>query len=225
MAGSNAHWVWRYDYPSPGMGRSVRFGGIQLATNFATQPGFIPFPTPVISGEAVLPSTVDLIVNSFTRLEQDILPGPVSISNLPAVSGEGEHNLMVRDILGRERVITQPYYVSNTLLLEGLKDYSPDIGFTREDFGVESNQYDRFIVAGTYRTGLSNQFTGELRAELLDDQQTAGFGGSYLWPSLGVVSLGVATSRSDLGSGGMLSLGVVRAGGRSAANLSDGLKG
>ncbi len=42
-------------------GGAVRFGGAQWATNFSVQPGFVTFPLPGISGEAALPSTVDLL--------------------------------------------------------------------------------------------------------------------------------------------------------------------
>jgi outer membrane usher protein len=64
-SGPGAHWVrldttWTHDMPAsvsslrigdaisaPGSwGRSVRFGGVQWATNFVTQPSFITFPLP-----------------------------------------------------------------------------------------------------------------------------------------------------------------------------------
>jgi outer membrane usher protein len=62
--------TWTTDFPErlagirigdaisrPGMwGRSLRFGGAQLATNFAVQPGLITMPMQGISGQTALPS-------------------------------------------------------------------------------------------------------------------------------------------------------------------------
>ena len=52
----------------------------------------------------------------------------------------------MRDLLGREQVISQPYYASSLLLREGLIDDSNEIGFVRNDFGIRSNDYGRFVT-------------------------------------------------------------------------------
>ncbi len=195
-------------------GRSVRFGGVQWATNFATQPGLISFPLPGLSGEAVLPSTVDLYVNDALRMRREIPTGPFSIQDLPVVTGRGEARLVVRDLLGRERIIIQPYYASSRLLQQGLHDYSYESGWIREDFGVVSNEYGRFIAVGTHRLGLNDRFTGELHGEVLRDQQTVGGGGAWLWPEAGVFTGSVAGSRGSRGTGGLLAAGFERQGPR-----------
>ncbi|HZX31655.1 MAG TPA: fimbria/pilus outer membrane usher protein, partial [Rhodocyclaceae bacterium] len=64
--------------------------------------------------------------------------------------------------------------------------------------------------AGTHRLGLTDQLTGEARAELLKDQQTLGVGGSFLWPLVGILSGAVAVSRSPQGDGAMASVGLER---------------
>ncbi len=46
-------------------GRAVDFGGIQWGTNFNTQPSFITFPLPSVSGQALVPSVVDLYVKAL----------------------------------------------------------------------------------------------------------------------------------------------------------------
>lgn len=180
--------------PAGEWGGSVRFGGIQWATNFGIQPRFISFPLPTLSGESALPSTVDLYVNNALRLRQEVPAGPFSITDLPVVTGLGDARLVVKDLLGREQVITQPYYVSPRLLSQGLQDYSYEIGLVRENFGTTSFDYGRFFVAGTHRMGLTEQFTGEIHGELLKQQQTLGVTGSVLWPKLGVLSLSLAGS-------------------------------
>jgi len=213
--------TWSYDRPgkmqslrfgdnisgTSGWGRSVRFGGVQLATNFATQPSFITFPMPSLGGTAAAPSTVDFYVNNVLRLRRDVPSGPFSIQDLPVVTGQGEMRLVVRDLLGREQTVSQPFYASGGLLAAGLRDYSYEAGFERENYALHSNDYGRFIAAGTERLGFSDTFTGELHAELLRDQQTIGAGGTYLWSTVGVMTAAVAASHDAAGSGGLASLG------------------
>ena len=193
-------------------GGAVRFGGVQWSTNFSTQPGFIAFPLPGVSGEAALPSTVDLYVDSALRMSREVPSGPFSIQDLPVTTGQGDARLVVRDILGREQVITQPFYATPRLLKPGLQEYSYELGFVRRNFGTDSNNYGRPLAVGTHRLGITKHFTGELHGELLGHQQTVGLGGVLMWPAAGVLSGSFAASNSDRGVGGLLELGLQRQG-------------
>ena len=179
----------------------VRFGGVQWATNFAVRPGFVAFPLPAMSGESVLPSTVDLFIDNALRGRETLPPGPFTLPNLPVITGEGELRMVVRDLLGREQVLSERYYASPRLLRPGLVDYAYQAGFLRSNFGLQSNDYGRAFAAAVYRKGLSERLTGELSAELLRSQQTLGASGTYLWNKLGVVTLSAAGSHSDRGYG------------------------
>ena len=189
-------------------GGAVRFGGVQWTTNFSTQPGFIAFPLPAVSGEAALPSTVDLYVGSALRMSREVPSGPFNIQDLPVTTGQGDARLVVRDILGREQVITQPFYVTPRLLKPGLQEYSYELGFVRRNFGTDSNNYGRPLAVGTHRLGITEQFTGEIHGELLGHQQTLGLGGVLMLPAAGVLSGSFAASHSDRGVGGLLALGL-----------------
>lgn len=202
-------------------GRSVRFGGIQYGTNFTTQPGFITFPVTPVAGQAVLPSTVDVYVNNARVAQQQVAPGPFSIPNVPIVTGSGNVQLVVTDPLGRQQIITQPFYASQSLLKPGLSDYSYELGFVRNNFGLSSNDYGAAIGSGTYRRGLSDRLTGELHGELMRDQQTLGASASYLWEGFGVATGSIAGSHSDSGAGQLFALGFQR----QSATLSFGAQG
>lgn len=69
---------------------AVKFGGIQYATNFAVQPGFITFPLPSFKGEAIVPTTVDFYLNNQLRTSQELSNGPFEIQGLPVVTGAGD---------------------------------------------------------------------------------------------------------------------------------------
>ena len=193
-------------------GGATRFGGVQWATNFSTQPGFTSFPLPGMSGEVALPSTVDLYVNNALRMSREVPSGPFSIEDLPVTTGQGDARLVVTDILGREQIITQPFYATPRLLQQGLQDYSYELGFVRRNFGTDSNNYGRALAVGTHRLGITEQFTGEIHGELLDHQQTLGLGGVLMLPAAGVLSGSFAASHSDRGVGRLLELGLQRQG-------------
>lgn len=216
--------TWTYDRPEKldsirlgdsitGAGswaRAVRFGGMQWATNFSTQPGLVTFPLPGVTGEAVVPSTVDLYVNDALRLSRDVPSGPFTITDLPVVTGRGEARVVVRDLLGREQLVVLPYYATPRLLQRGLQDFSYEVGAIRQQFSLASGDYGRGMAAATHRAGLSDYFTGELRGELLQGQKTGGVGVAWLWPEVGVLSASAAGSSSDRGRGGLFSLGFER---------------
>jgi outer membrane usher protein len=184
-------------------GRALRFGGLQWATDFSLQPGFLPFPVPSMHGEAALPSSVDVYVNNARRLQSDVPAGPFDLNELPIVTGSGEVRLVVRDALGREQVITQPYFVSPALLKPGLRAFSFEAGAVREDYALRSDRYGHAIASATDRAGVTEAFTRELRAEFQPGLAAAGATGIWLVPGLGVATLGAVASHSAAdGEGG-----------------------
>ena len=195
-------------------GRAVRFGGVQYSTNFATQPGYITFPSLATNGQAALPSTVDVFVNNALVAQRAVPPGPFSITNIPTVNGSGNVQLVVRDLFGREQVISQPFYASVVLLKSGLEDFSYEAGFERNNFGIESNDYGHAIATATYRRGLTDQLTGEIRGEASRDLAVAGIAAAYLIADIGVLSANATASGGGGGSGGLGGLAFQRQTGR-----------
>ncbi|HUH56804.1 MAG TPA: fimbria/pilus outer membrane usher protein [Rhodanobacter sp.] len=220
--GTRLDTTWTYDRPADmtslrfgdvisapsSWGRGVRFGGVQWGTNFATQPGFISFPLPTLGGVAAEPSTVDFYVNNALRLRREVPSGPFTIQDLPIVTGQGDIRMVVRDMLGREQVVTQPFYASGGLLAPGLRDYSYELGFERENYGLASNDYGRLVAAATERRGFSDSFTGELHVEATHDQQTLGIGSTVLLGNVGVLTASVAGSHDAAGTGALMELGI-----------------
>ena len=175
----------------------VRFGGVQWGSNFATDPSFVTFPTPAIGGLADQDSVVDIFVNNLRQATGEVPSGPFRIDNLPVVTGAGEVQLVVRDLLGRERLITQSYYVSSRLLREGLHDYSYELGFERQRYGERSFAYGDPLVAATHRYGLTEVLTGEVHADAQPDGASTVVGGSWRAGNYGVFSGGVGGSVDD----------------------------
>lgn len=185
-------------------GRALRFGGLQWATDFSLQPGFLPFPLPSVHGEATLPSSVDVYVNNSRRLQSDLPAGPFDLNELPVVTGNGEVRLVVRDALGREQVITQPYFASPSLLRPGLHAFSIEAGAVREDYALRSDHYGHVVASATDRAGVTDSFTRELRLEWQPHLTTVGATGIWLVPQVGVMTLGALASAAGDTNGGAL---------------------
>ena len=200
--------------------RSVYFGGVQLTRNFALAPGFITQPIPLIQGTSSAPSTVELYVNDALRQTSRVPTGPFAIDNFPLLTGGGNVRLVVRDVLGRETVIVQPFFSHSSLLEKGLSDWSVEAGAVRENLGIDNAKYGQPFVSGLYRYGFSKETTGEISAQIGRDTQTIGFGLNAALPLqiLGYASL-AASRDTTARSGAEWSLGA------EYAHLSHGFNG
>ena len=189
-------------------GRAVRFGGVRWSTDFSTRPGFVAFPLPGVKGEATVPSIVDLYVNNNHQLQGTVQPGPFDLPDVPVVTGQGQIKMVVHDLLGREQVIVQPYYVTPSLLKPDLHDFSFEAGAVRDNYGIDSFRYGRMLAVATDRAGVTSTFTREFRLELLREQQTVGAGAIVLIDNAATANASIAASHSDNGGGTLLTGGI-----------------
>ncbi|MDX2220769.1 MAG: fimbria/pilus outer membrane usher protein [Burkholderiales bacterium] len=174
-----------------------RFAGVQYATNFNTRPTFITFPLNSATGQTALPSTVDVYINNILTGTQTVPAGPFTLTDLPAVNGQGEIRLVVRDLLGREQAFLKPLYGSTALLRPGLDEFSIQAGRLRAGYGLESQRYGTGFAAGVWRRGVNEKLTFEVGAEAGARQQSGGVGATLLIGGWGQVTAGQAYSRAD----------------------------
>ncbi len=198
----------------------LRFGGLQYARNFATRPGYLTMPLPVLEGSAAVPSVVDIYVNNALHGSQNVQPGPFELTNVPVQSGGGTVQILVRDLLGRQIVSEQAYDASSTLLRRGLHDFSYEIGFVRDGFGRRSMDYGALIASTSHRYGLSDAVTLEGHAQLSRDVQSAGAGVNLALFGLGTLARSASFSRPGRGGGALVAGGFEGRG----AGLSFGLR-
>lgn len=176
--------------------RPARFGGLSWGTEFRLQPDVVTFPLPALRGDAVLPSSVDVYVNGMLRQHDEVPEGPFELRGVPVTSGGGEMHVVVRDLLGREQTLAQPFYVSPSLLREGLSDYRFDAGWLRQRYGLSSSAYGPAFGALAYRIGFSDRYTGSFGADLGRGHQGAGLG---LTTQLGLAGIEFGTGNLELG--------------------------
>jgi outer membrane usher protein len=190
--------------------RQVTYAGISWASDFATQPTFVPIVLPNLQGQAAQPSTVDIYVNGVRTSQQKVDPGPFTINNIPVISGQGDVQMVVTDVLGRQQVVTQSYITAQELLRTGVNAYTYETGILRRNFGTVSSQYGSLFAEGQQRHGFTDRLTGNARVEVSGKQQTGGVGAELGITPFGVIGTGVALSHSNLGPGGLAYLALVR---------------
>jgi outer membrane usher protein len=189
-------------------GDAVRFAGVRWSRNFGLRPDLLTTPLLATSGIATVPSTVDVFVNNQLVTSSQLPPGPFIIDRLPTISGTGDVSVVVRDALGREQVLTQAFYSSTILLAQGLDQYSVNLGSIREDYALASDQYGQMLAEGTYRRGITDDFTLEGHAEYLEgNSHAAGLNAAYRIGTVGVVNVTAANGGDSTGSGWLSGFG------------------
>ncbi|WP_442782576.1 fimbria/pilus outer membrane usher protein [Collimonas fungivorans] len=182
------------------LSRQVYFGGLQWRTKFSTIPGYQAIPLPAFSGTAAAPSVVDIYVDNILRLKQPVDTGPFTINNLPVYAGQGNVQMVVHDVLGRQQVYTQGYITSAQLLRQGSKDVSYEVGALRDNFGSKDSDYGRVFSSATVRYGVSNSSTVEGHGEIMRGRESLAVGGAVAVGDIGLLSGGVAASNSERGN-------------------------
>ncbi|MFT0545415.1 fimbria/pilus outer membrane usher protein [Allopusillimonas ginsengisoli] len=188
--------------------RSVRIGGIRFGRDFSLTPYRITSPLPAFMGTAVLPSAVDLYIDGIKRYNGQLPAGPFRLDNMPVVTGMGNAQVALTDSLGRRTLVEIPFYSSNTLLAQGLSDWSLAAGYVRKDYGYASFSYEKDpVYSGTIRYGISNNLTLEGHGEYSRRAATLGGGAVATLGVLGQVSASYSASRSEGLKGSQYSLG------------------
>ena len=163
----------------------------------ATQPELVTFPQPSIDGTAAVPSALDVVVNGTLRSSTEVPSGAFHLDQIPVVTGAGQLQVVTRDLLGREQVVTQDFYVSERLLKPGLDEYSATAGAVRSNYGIESNAYGEMLASGTYRRGLSDVLTIEGRVEGTAAERSAGVTVARALGNFGVTTGALAFSGGE----------------------------
>jgi outer membrane usher protein len=197
-------WVIGDAFASSGnLGSSLNLGGISVSKLYQINPYFIKTPLAAFAGAVSLPSTVDVYMNGARVLSQTVAPGNFSLQNLTPANTIGLRNIdiVIRDAFGTEQHIGFPYFFSDQLLARGLQEYSYNLGFIRENYGVRSDDYGPVAFSAFHRYGVTDFLTvgGGIDATRnhvnLDPRFTLNT------VKAGVVSADVAYSHDDLGEG------------------------
>ncbi len=193
--------------------RAFRLGGVQISSDFNLRPDLISYPLPMIQSSTAVPATVSLLANGAIQARDDVRPGPFSAQVMPVISGTGEVSIAVQDELGRQTVITLPFYASSELLRPGLISYALEAGLVRENYGSYRDHYAGWAASGSVRRGITDWLTLEAHGETNRALATLGFGTVAKIGTIGIVNAalsGSAQRGDDRRYGTMLIMGAKR---------------
>lgn len=148
-----------------GLSPNVRFGGLSWGSDFSQRPEVATYPLPSFRGEATLPSSAELYIDGQLRQSNRLSSGPYALDTQTGINGAGDIQVIVKDSLGRETRISQPFYTSPKLLRAGLRDYHIDIGRLREGFATQNDTYTSGFLSARLRQGTEDSGTWGIRAD------------------------------------------------------------
>lgn len=188
--------------------RPLRFGGIQIASDFALRPGIVSYPLPAFDGQVAVPTGIDLVINDKRFSAGELEAGEFAVRNVPVSPGRGEVSVVLKDELGREVVQTTRLYVSRDLLRKGLWEGGVNIGAIRRNFGKRNADYRDLSMTFLARRGLSDTLSLGASGEVGAGIANLGAHGEV---ALGGVALVTGELRGSTGtgsSGALVRLGV-----------------
>ncbi|MBH9538519.1 fimbria/pilus outer membrane usher protein [Novosphingopyxis sp. YJ-S2-01] len=193
---------------------SVRLGGIGIARNFRIRPDLVTVPLPSFSGQATVPSAVDLFVNGYRQQQASVEPGRFVLDQIPVVTGAGEARIVTTDATGRQVETVVPFYVAPDLLQQGMLDFAVEAGALRRGYGLSSFDYGALAFSATARRGLTDKFTLEAHAEATAQLATGGIGAVWAPGLWGAVHVAAGISSHSGAAGHQITLGYSYAGTR-----------
>ncbi len=192
---------------TPGaLGSSLRLGGLSFSRRFSLDPYLVRFPGQIVSGSAALPSEIFLYSNGVLLRRDRIAPGAFQLQNLVNLNGLQVTEVVIRDVLGGEQRIVNPFYFSDSLLRRGLDEYSADVGFERQSFGTRSGDYGKLGGTLFYRRGQTDNLTLGVRGEALGDRINMGPSANFRLGVFGISSAALDYGHAPNASGAALSL-------------------
>jgi len=178
---------------------SLNMAGIRFYKAYDIAPDLITHPLLNFSGSAVLPSELEVYLDGRPYYSKKLHPGDFDLINAFPREGRGLMEVIIRDPFGREERLEIPFYLTTALLRRGYHDYSYAMGFLREQFGIESNEYGDFVLSGFQFYGINDYMTTGLNAAMSRGRYNLGPAGSLKLWNAGILSLAMAVSENDAG--------------------------
>ena len=147
------------------LGSSLNLGGISVSKAYGLDPSFVRFPMQTISGNASLPSQLEVYLDGRRIRTEQVRPGEFQLQDIVAYGGAQSVDVVLRDPFGRVQQLNYSFYFSDQPLQPGLHEYSYSAGAFRRRYGLASNSYGPAAFSAFHRYGLNRFVTIGLRAE------------------------------------------------------------
>lgn len=168
--------------------------GLALTKLYAITPDVLYQPTASARVTATTPSQVEVAVDGVPVYRANVPPGPVALQNLHYYSGVRNVRVTVTDAAGQRQIYDQPFLFTDTVLAEGMHEYSYFVGRRSELAFDDRFRYREPAWQGFHRYGLNNHATLEAGGEGNRDFANAGAGLALRSDRLGLLSVGALGS-------------------------------
>ena len=186
--------MWLGDtYTSSQLFDSVRFRGVQLASDEGMRPDSEQGYAPVIRGTAESNATIEVRQNGFLLYSANVAPGPFEITDLRPSGSNGNLEVTVIEADGRRNTTIQAFSSPPLMVREGRVKYDATVGQLRQQRG---DAYRPTFASGSALYGLTSNLTvaGGFQASSGYQVLAGGFG---LNTKAGAFSVDIAHSRSN----------------------------
>ncbi len=183
------------------LGSTINMGGLGFSKVYKLDPYFISQPVMNLKGAVILPTQAEIYLDGALVGKQPIAPGSFELKNLYSYTGAHNVEVVLKDPFGNVQRISYPAYFSSQLLREGLHEYSYNVGFLREQYGIESSDYGKSAFSAFHRYGLTNALNIGARAEGGDGVYNGGISTAFLVPHAGAFTLSLAGSHENGNNG------------------------
>ncbi len=173
---------------------SVRFRGVQMASDDAMLPDSMQGYAPVIRGNAESNATIEVRQNGFLIYTTNVAPGPFEISDLAPSGSNGNLEITVVEADGRRRVSVQAFSAPPLMVREGRLKYDATVGQFRNNYNGGSTPA---FGSTSVLYGLTSNLTLAGGAQAAPGYQIFS-AGAGLNTEAGAFSLDAAHSRSSI---------------------------
>jgi outer membrane usher protein len=184
---------------TPTLSSSGNFGGILWQSNFRQYGQFQSMPSLGLDFNVETPSHAELYVNDVKTKEWDLQPGMVSLPSV-LTSGQGNATLVLTDSFGRQQQISQPFYITQQLLKEGLHDFYYGLG-AKHKFSNKMIDYGSNVLFGAHRYGFTDSLTAGAAFTVHKKVSTIGVSVTHSFLGNSLIDAAVAVSRQSSLSG------------------------
>jgi outer membrane usher protein len=194
-----------FSISTPTLSSGGNFGGILWQSNFRQYGQFQYMPSLGLDFNVQTPSHAELYVNDVKTKEWDLLPGAVSLPSV-LTSGQGNATLVLTDAFGKQQQISQPFYITQQLLKEGIHDFFYGLGAKRQ-FSNKMIDYGEMVLFGSHRYGFSNTLTAGAAFMATNKVANAGVSLTHSFFGNSLVDSAVSMSHQSGGLNGYLATG------------------
>lgn len=161
--------------PSRGFQVAPTMGGVGVSREFSIQPYRTARPLGNQELQIKRPSLVELYINGSLYSQIRLQPGNFNIRDFPLAVGQNNVKIKVRDDLGQEETFDFSMLFENTILTQGLHEFSYNVGMPwRVSEGDRAYSQYNNLFSMFHRYGFNDQFTGGVNIQNYLNQKLGG---------------------------------------------------